>query len=75
VRFGEDRPEDLVRARFEVAAWRSQNPRGTAEQLLADIGHAYRRDYGPVLRSVLFSLDSHAAKITTGITVIAGEDW
>src|SRR6266851_4186399 len=36
VRYREDKPEDLARARAEVAAWRARNPQGTAEQLLAD---------------------------------------
>lgn len=74
MRFREDKPEDLARAREEVAAWRARNPQGTAEQLLADIGHGYHQDYGPVLRSVLFSVDLHAAKIAVGISITARED-
>lgn len=68
MRFREDNPEDLDRARAEVAAWRERNPQGTPGQLVADIGHAYHRDYGPVLRSVLFVLDRHAARGITGVT-------
>jgi len=71
MRYREDKPEDLARAREEVAARRVRNPQGTAEQLLGDIGPGYHKDYGPVLRSVLFSVDSHAAKAATGILVIA----
>jgi len=67
VRYREDKPEDLARAREEVAAWRSRNPQGTAGQLLADIGHDYHQDYGPVLRSVLFALERHEARIVTGV--------
>jgi hypothetical protein len=69
VRFREDHPEDLARARPEVAAWRVEHPDGTANELVAAIGHQYHRDYGPVLRAVLFTVDSHGAKITTGVSV------
>jgi hypothetical protein len=62
-------PEDLARARAEVAAWRAQHPDGTADELVTAIGHQYHRDYGPVLRAVLFAVDSHGAKITTGLSV------
>ncbi len=74
MRFREDHPEDLDRARKEVAAWRERNPQGNAEQMLADLGRLFHPDYGPVLRSVLFSTDLHSAKIATGITITAGED-
>ena len=39
VRYREDKPDDLARARAAVAAWRGQNPGGTSEQLVAAIGH------------------------------------
>jgi len=61
VRFREDNPEDLARARAEVAAWREQNPAGTAEALLIAVGHRYHPDYGVVLRGVLFAVDRHRA--------------
>jgi len=67
VRFRENKPEDLTRARAEVAAWRRQHPQGTADQFVADVGARFHKDYGPVLRAVLFALDSHQAKITMGI--------
>jgi len=70
VRFREDKPEDLDRARAAVAAWREQHPEGTADQLVADLGGQFHRDYGVVLRGVLFAVDSHAAKITTGVSII-----
>ena len=34
MRFREDRPEDLERARAAVADWRDRNPAGTGEELL-----------------------------------------
>ena len=38
MRYREDKPEDLDRARAAVAAWREQNPAGTEDQLLAALG-------------------------------------
>jgi len=38
MRFREDKPEDLDRARAAVAAWRAQHPQGTDAQLVADLG-------------------------------------
>jgi hypothetical protein len=69
VRFREDKPEDLDRARAAVAAWREQNPQGTDEQLVAELGSQFHKDYGVVLRAVLFTVDSHGAKITTGVSI------
>ncbi len=69
MRFREDSPEDLARARAAVAAWREQNPAGTAGQLVAALGGQFHRDYGPVLCAVLFAVDRHRARITTGIPV------
>lgn len=68
MRYRENKPEDLKRARAAVAAWRGQHPQGTAEQLVQDLGGKFHRDYGVVLRAVLFAADSHAAKITTGLS-------
>jgi len=75
--FREDNPEDLDRARTAVAAWREQNPAGTAEQLLADLGGHFRQDCGPVLRAVLFLADRHRARDITGATGDAdpGRRW
>ena len=69
MRYREDKPGDLARAREEVAAWRQRNPQGTAGQLVADLGGRFHKDYGPVLRSVLFALELHEAKIATGLQV------
>jgi hypothetical protein len=68
VRFREDRPADLARARAAVANWRDQNPAGTAEELIAAIGHRFHRDYGVVLRAVLFAVDRRRARQVTGLT-------
>jgi hypothetical protein len=70
VRFREDNPQELARARAAVAAWRDQNPAGTAEQLVAELGGQFHRDYGPVLRAVLFVADRHQARLLTGVTII-----
>jgi hypothetical protein len=67
VRYRDDTPGELARARVAVAAWRDQNPAGTGEDLLAAIGHQFHRDYGVVLRAVLFAVDRHQARQVTGI--------
>jgi hypothetical protein len=67
VRFRENKPEDLDGARAAVAAWRDQNPAGTAGQLTAALGPGFHPDYGPVLRAVLFAVDRHRARGITGI--------
>ncbi len=73
MRFREDNPRDLERARAAVGAWREQNPQGTAEELVADLGPQFHRDYEPVLRAVLFAVDSHGAKITTGVSIVEAD--
>ena len=67
MRFREDNPRELARARTAVAAWREQNPAGTAGQLTAALGGQFHRDYGPVLRAVLFAVDRHQARNITGV--------
>jgi hypothetical protein len=67
VRYRDDTPGELARARVAVAAWRDRNPAGTGEDLLAAIGHQFHRDYGVVLRAVLFAVDRHQARQVTGI--------
>jgi len=69
VRFRGDNPQELARARAAVAAWRDQNPAGTAGQLVAALGGQFHRDYGPVLRAVLFAADRHRARSITGIAI------
>ncbi len=67
MRFREDKPEDLDRARAAVAAWRAQHPQGTADELVADLGSQFHPDYGPVLRAVLFAADRHRARLSAGV--------
>jgi hypothetical protein len=67
VRYREDAPGELVRARAAVAAWRDRNPAGTGEDLIAAIGHQFHRHYGVVLRAVPFAVDRHRARQATGI--------
>lgn len=57
MRFREDKPADLERARTAVAEWREQNPAGTEDQLTTALGSQFPSGYGPVLRGVLFALD------------------
>jgi hypothetical protein len=61
VRFSEDSAEDLDRARAAVAEWRQQHPEDTAEQLVTAIGGQFHKDYGPVLRGILFAVDRDRA--------------
>jgi hypothetical protein len=68
VRFREDGPADLARARAAIAAWRDQNPTGTGEELVAAVGHQFDPDYGVVLRAVLFAVDRRRARQITGVT-------
>src|ERR1022692_3467678 len=59
MRYREDKPADLDRARAAVTEWRKQNPAGTADQLTAALGPQFHPRYGPVLRAVLFTHDRH----------------
>jgi len=70
VRFREDKPEDLDRARAAAAAWRKDHPDGTDEQLVADLGGEFHKDYSVVLRALLFAVDSYEARITTGVSIV-----
>jgi hypothetical protein len=67
VRFREDRPGDLDRARREVAAWRGRNPHGTDAQMLAALGPRFHPGYGPVLHGALFAVDRNRARQVTRI--------
>ena len=67
MRFWDDTPADLVRARIAVTAWRDQNPAGTGDELVSAVGRQFHRDYGVVLRAVLFAVDRHWAREVTGI--------
>jgi hypothetical protein len=72
VRFREQKPEDLERARTKVREWRAENPEGTAEEMLAALAGQFHKDYAPVLRSVLFRGDLDGAEIAAGISIIPG---
>ena len=73
MRYREDTPGELARARAAVAAWRKRNPAGTGDELLAAIGHQFHRDYGVMLRAVLFAVDRHRARQVTGIPGMEGQ--
>jgi hypothetical protein len=67
VRFRDDTPADLVRARTAVTTWRDQNPAGTGDELVSAVGRQFHPDYGVVLRALLFAVDRHRAREVTGI--------
>jgi hypothetical protein len=67
MRYSEDKPEDLNRARTAVAEWRKQHPEGTGTELVAALGAQFHPDYAPVLRAVLFTVDRHRGRELTGI--------
>ena len=67
MRFRDDNPADLARARAAVMAWRDQNPAATSDELVAAVGRQFHPDYGVVLRAVLFAVDRLRAREVTGI--------
>jgi hypothetical protein len=71
MRFRDDNPADLARARADVAAWRVQNPAGNAEELIAAIGCQFHHDWSPVLRAILHVIDKHQARVACGIVTEA----
>jgi hypothetical protein len=44
------------------------HPTGTPDELIAPVGRQFHRDYGVVLRAVLFTVDRHRAPELTGVT-------
>jgi hypothetical protein len=62
MRFRDDDPAELARARVTVAGRRDQNPAGNAEELIAAIGYRFHRDDDVVLRAMLFAVDRHRAR-------------
>lgn len=74
MRFREDTEADQTRARSAVQAWRDEHPDGTPEEMLADLGPGFHKDYGPVLKALLFRADLDDAKVATGITISTGEN-
>ena len=67
MRFRDDNPADLARARTAVTAWRDQNRAGTSGELVAAVGRQFHPDYGVVPRAVLFAAVRHRAREVTGI--------
>ena len=72
MRFRDDSPEDLERARAAVREWRAGHPQGTPAELVDDLGGQFQPGYEPVLRGVLAALELHGAKITTGVRLTGG---
>ncbi len=54
MRFREDTEDERARAREAVSAWRDGHPDGSPEEMVADLGPGFHKDYGPVLRAMLF---------------------
>ena len=74
MRFRDDTEKDQVRAREAVRAWRDEHPDASPDDMLAALGPRFHPDYGPVLRAVLFRADLRDAKVTTGITIVTGQE-
>lgn len=72
MRFRDDDPEDLDRARRLVREWRAGHPTGTAVEMVAALASEFRPGYEPVLRGVLAALELHGAKIVTSISITGG---
>ncbi|MFY9929166.1 MAG: hypothetical protein WAK82_14260 [Streptosporangiaceae bacterium] len=67
MRFRDEKPGDLDRARAAVAAWRGGHPVGTDADLIAAVGPAFHPEWSVALRGVLFAEDRHRARRITGI--------
>ena len=74
MRFREDTEKDQARAREAVRTWRVEHPDSSPDEMLTALGPDFHPDYGPVLRAILFGADLRDAKVTTGITIIVGEE-
>jgi hypothetical protein len=74
MRFREDTEKDQTRAREAVTAWRDEHPDSSSDEMLTALRPDFHPDYEPVLRAILFRADLRDAKVTTGITIIAGEE-
>jgi len=61
LRYRQDSPEELARARAAVTQWRDQNPEGTPAELVTALSGQFHPDYGPVLRAMLFAADRRRA--------------
>ena len=68
MRYREDTPAEQERARAAVEQWRGAHPDGSPEEMLAEIGPGFDKDYGPVLRAFLARADGYARAGTTDVT-------
>ncbi len=68
-RYRDNTPALQARAEKAVAAWRREHPQGTYDQLAADLAPDFPKGYAPVLRSLLFVLERHEARMVTGATI------
>jgi hypothetical protein len=57
MRFREDTPQELERARKAVAEWREAHPEGTAAEMVAAIGGQFHPHYAVALRGILYRID------------------
>ena len=73
-RWRDENAEELDRLRAAVREWREANPDGHPDEMVAALGGQFRPDWEPVLRSVLFRIDLRDTHVTTGVTIITGED-
>jgi len=73
-RWRDENPEELEKLRTAVRRWREANPGGHPDEMVAALGKIFRAGYEPVLRGVLFRIDLRDAHVTTGVTIITGED-
>jgi hypothetical protein len=67
MRFRDEKPGDLDRARAAVAAWRDAHPAGSVDDLVAAVGPAFHPEWAIALRGVLSVLDRHRARRITGV--------
>jgi hypothetical protein len=67
MRFREEKPSDLARARKAVAKWRAADSEGTPEQMVGAVGPAFPQEWGIVFRGVLAAVDRHQARTVTGV--------
>jgi hypothetical protein len=57
MRFREDTPEELNRARKAVAEWRAAHLDGTAAEMITAIGDQFHPHYAVALRGILYRVD------------------
>jgi len=64
-----------VAARIEeaVRGWREEHLDGTARDMLKAIGADFHKDYGVVLRALLYRASSPAPTVPAGVSIITGD--